>query len=63
MAYKSVNNAHESSNPRHTPIFLKRVTYCDFILSDKHSKQPTRPLGGVRMVLKHNVALFCIIFQ
>ena len=30
------------------------------IQSDNHSKQPTWPLGGVRMVLKHTVASFCI---
>uniref|UniRef100_A0A674AFQ9 Large ribosomal subunit protein uL29 n=1 Tax=Salmo trutta TaxID=8032 RepID=A0A674AFQ9_SALTR len=30
---------------------------------DKHSKQPTQPLGGVRVVLKHTIAYFCITFQ
>ena len=35
----------------------------DIIIIMNHSKQPIRPLGGVRMVLKHTITAFCITFQ
>lgn len=36
--------------------------FCIF-LSSRINTQPTRTLGGIRMVLKHTVASFCITFQ
>lgn len=39
------------------------IIYIFSFLSDKHSKQPTRLLIGVRVVLKHPVALFVSRFN
>jgi hypothetical protein len=39
-------------------LVLYRYIYIYFIQLDKQSKQPTWPLGGVRMVLKHIFARF-----